>query len=122
MNYSKGDMVEIDQPGSPFHGRIGKVVFTDHEALRVDVAPLHYWGEGDVKPAGYESLKGLSKYPLGTIVVGQDGETWVKISESLWASEARKGYRTVSVISSESLEYHKVTRTFLGMQEVVKSV
>lgn len=116
MSYSKGDMVEINSPGSPFEGLIGKVVFTDHEALRVDVAPLHYWGEGDVKPAEYESLKGLTKYPLGTIVVSKDGETWVKISEALWGCEARKGYRVVSVISSESLSYHEVTRTFLGQQ------
>lgn len=117
MRYSKGDMVEIDDPGSPFHGLIGKVVFTDREALRVDVAPLHYWGEGDVKEAGFESVKSLTKYPLGTIVVAQDGETWVKISETLWACEAQKGYRAVSVIASESLVHHEVTRTFLGYME-----
>lgn len=117
MRYSKGDMVEIDSPGSPFHERVGKVIFTDHESLRVDVAPLWYWGEGDVKPAEYESIKGLVKYPAGTIVVGRDKETWVKISDALWASEAQKGYRVVSVISSESLVYHKVTRTFLGKQD-----
>lgn len=114
MRYSKGDMVEIVSPGSPYHGLSGAVIFTDHESLRVDVAPAWYWGEGDVKPAGYESVGGLSRHPLGTIVVGKDGETWVKFSEALWACETVGGHTTVSVLASEALSELNVKRTFLG--------
>jgi len=117
MRYSVGDMVEIDDPGSPFHGRIGKVVYTDHEALRVDVAPKWYWGEGDVKEAGFESEASLQAYPMGTIVEDEHGIQWVKFSKR-WVADIplpdSSEFPQAIIQYSGVLHARKVRRVFLG--------
>lgn len=111
MRYGAGDMVEINDPGSPFHGRIGKVIFTDREALRVDVAPRWYWGEGDVKEATWESNGSLRALPKGTIVEDAGGVEWVKAGTDVWAT-TQLGALTAE--DSLGLAGRYVKRTFLG--------
>jgi len=115
--YRKGDMVEINEPGGPFHGRIGEVIFADHEALRVDVCPKWYWGEGDVREAGFETAVSLQAYPMGTIVETESGQLWVRISGDTWAAERTVGFKTVAALPSSALPTYNVKRIFLGMME-----
>jgi hypothetical protein len=111
MKYVKGDMVEIVDPGSPFDGRIGAVIFADHEALRVDVCPKWYWGEGDVRVATVETYGSLRALPKGTIVSDTVGLEWVKVGPDIWATT-----QTGSLHGCDSLNLsgRRVTRTFLG--------
>lgn len=111
MRYSVGDMVEIDDEGSPFHGRIGKVIFTDHEALRVDVAPAWYWGEGDVREALWETGRSLRALPKGSIVEDQGGVEWVKVGSDIWATTQ---LGTLTGVESFGLASRYAKRTFLG--------
>jgi hypothetical protein len=107
-------MVEIDAPGSPFHGRIGEVVFADREALRVDVAPKWYWGEGDVRGAAWESNMSLRSLPKGTIVEDKTGVEWVKVGTDVWVTT-----QLGALTSKNSLELagRYTRRVFLGMLE-----
>jgi hypothetical protein len=108
-------MVEIDDPGSPFYGRIGKVIYTDHEALRVDVAPKWYWGEGDVREAMWESQTSLMALPMGTIVEDKTGVEWVKIGSDIWATtQLGSNGSTLTGVESLNLAGRYVKRTFLG--------
>lgn len=111
MRYSKGDMVEIVEKSSPFYGRIGMVVYTDHESLRVDVAPLWYWGEGDVREATWESNVSLRSLPKGSIVEDKAGIEWVKVGSDVWATTQ---LGTLTSENSLGLASRYVNRTFLG--------
>ena len=111
MRYVEGDMVRIDAFGSPFHGLIGQVVFADGEALRVDVCPKWYWGEGDVKEAGWETGGGLRALPKGSIVEDKTGVEWVKVGSDIWATTQ------IGALTSEcsmGLASRYVKRLFLG--------
>ena len=111
MKYVKGDMVEIVDAGSPFDGLIGSVIFTDAEALTVDIAPLWYWGEGDVRAATVETHESLRALPKASIVEDNVGLEWVKVGLDIWATS-----QTGSLTSSNSLGLsgRRVKRLFLG--------
>jgi hypothetical protein len=114
VKYRKGDMVKINDPGSPFHLINGLVVYTDKEALRVDIAPKWYWGEGDVTEYTWEGAKSLEALPVGTITEEENGTEWVKISPATWATQRKGGFHTIAAMTNMELASLKVRRTFLG--------
>ena len=107
-------MVKITDPGTPFHMINGQVVYVDHEALRVDICPQWYWGEGDVTEYTWEGADSLQALPVGSIVEQESGVEWVKISRETWANQQGGGFHTVSALRNGELASLQVKRTVLG--------